>query len=79
MTNKPAADEAQRLMPWETGPTGHGAAQCGWCGRDIHAPALPCSMTNGMGLAAARTKPGLGERCKWELRVRGLDADQRPA
>ena len=79
MKDEQAPTAIERLMPWETGPTGRGAAHCEWCGRDIHAPALPCSLTNGEGLAAARTKPGLGERCKWELRVRGLGADQRPA
>ncbi|WP_419827063.1 hypothetical protein [Sphingomonas sp.] len=59
-------------LPWETEPSGLGTAHCEWCGRDINAPALPCSATDGEGIASAATTPGLGERCKWELRVRGF-------
>ena len=68
-----AADEAPAL-PWTTPPTALGSALCSWCGRDIHAPALPCSVAPVDGLAEMITSPGMGERCQWELRTRGTVA-----
>ena len=68
---EPAApvNEAPAL-PWTTPPTALGSALCSWCGRDIHAPALPCSVAPVDGLAEMITSPGMGERCQWELRTR---------
>jgi hypothetical protein len=61
-----------RPLPWTTEPTGAGSERCAWCGRDINHPALPCSATNGADAASVVTRPGYGDRCTWELRVRGL-------
>ena len=72
MANDPAQRPSPTQMPWNTGPTGLGVRRCDWCGRDIHGPAAPCSATSGSGLTNAITSPGLGDRCKWELRTRGL-------
>ncbi len=71
------ADDGEREsnLPWTTAPSGQGRSYCAWCGRDIHLPAHPCSATGGAGIAAANTIPGLGERCKWELRTRDVGSN----
>ena len=66
-----AADgDDKPALPWTTPPTHLGSATCGWCGRGINAPALPCSVAPVEGLAEMITSPGLGERCQYELRTR---------
>lgn len=59
-----------RAYPWNTGPSGQGSAECGWCGRTIYAPALPCSVQPIVGLANIATSQGLGDRCKYEAETR---------
>ncbi|URW74474.1 hypothetical protein M9980_07715 [Sphingomonas donggukensis] len=56
--------------PWNTGPSGQGAEECGWCGRFIYRPAVPCSVVPIAGLEDIETAPGLGERCKYEAATR---------
>jgi hypothetical protein len=58
------------FLSWNTGPSNLGSAQCTWCGRTIYRPAVPCSVTPPAGLLQMETKPGHGERCKWELTTR---------
>lgn len=65
------ADEPH--LPWTTGPSGQGARMCGWCHRDIHAPALPCSIEPVDGLLRMETQPGFGARCQYELGTRRPD------
>lgn len=69
-------------LPWTTGPSGQGATMCAWCHRDIHAPALPCSVAPVEGLMRLRTQPGFGARCQYELSTRRPDIvtarDRRP-
>lgn len=56
--------------PWNTGPSGQGSTDCGWCDRTIYKPAIPCSVAPIAGLAEIETAPGLGDRCKYEWRTR---------
>ncbi|MDB5696221.1 MAG: hypothetical protein JWN21_1764 [Sphingomonas bacterium] len=43
---------------------------CGWCGRAIYVPAVPCSVRPVAGLASIETASGMGDRCKWEANTR---------
>ena len=74
-----AAPPEAPALPWMKPPTDLGSALCSWCGRDIHAPVLPCSVAPIDGLAEMITSPGMGERCQWELRTRGITDDQSAA
>jgi hypothetical protein len=66
-------DEATHL-PWRTGPSGQGGSTtCGWCHREIYAPALPCSVEPVEGLLRMETQPGVGARCQYELGTRRPD------
>ena len=69
-----AIERRKYAFPWNTEPSGLGSALCDWCGRDIPAQALPCSIAPAEGLELLQTQPGRGDRCKWELRTRGLAA-----
>ena len=60
-------------LPWTTGPSGRGATMCDWCHREIHAPALPCSIEPVEGLMRMDTQPGFGARCQYELSTRRPD------
>jgi hypothetical protein len=60
----------QPALPWATPPTDQGHAMCGWCGRAIYVPAVPCSVRPVAGLAGMETTSGLGDRCKWEVSTR---------
>jgi hypothetical protein len=61
-------------FPWATPPSGQGELYCTWCNRDIYRPALPCSVQPIPNLLAVETRPGFGERCKWEVRTRVASA-----
>ncbi|MES2339715.1 MAG: hypothetical protein V4537_16605 [Pseudomonadota bacterium] len=56
--------------PWNTGPSGQGSTECGWCGRTIYMPAVPCSVAPIPGLEDIVTSAGLGDRCKYEAATR---------
>ncbi|WP_375381525.1 hypothetical protein [uncultured Sphingomonas sp.] len=60
-------------LPWSTGPQAMGSATCAWCDRDIHGPAVPCSVRPVDGLARMETSPGFGRRCQYELATRCPD------
>ena len=70
--DKTTASADKQALPWSTPPTNLGSARCEWCGRNINAPALPCSVAPVDGLSEMATKPGMGERCQWELGTRGV-------
>ena len=57
-------------LPWEVPPSDAGHAVCGWCGRAVYVPAVPCSVHPSPGLLHLNTGPGLGDRCKWEVTTR---------
>lgn len=65
-----AGTSGTTAFPWATPPSGMGANPCAWCGRDIYLPALPCSIQPPPDLLAIATRPGSGERCKWEVLTR---------
>ena len=67
-------DEAllTRPLPWNTGPSGEGSATCAWCGRNIYAPAEPCSVQPIDDIETLVPVPGLGDRCLYEMRTRGF-------
>ena len=67
-----ATDAVPDALPWSTPPSDLGSASCDWCGRNIYAPALPCSVKPILGIDALLTPPCLGDRCLWEMRTRGL-------
>ena len=70
---KPDAEtQAQAALPWATAPSNQGEIDCAWCHRAIHAPALPCSVKAVKGIERIATGPGRGDRCKYEMRTRGL-------
>jgi len=60
----------QIALPWATPPSGLGAQLCGWCDCDIYRPASPCSVRLVPGLSEMKTRPGFGDRCKWEAQTR---------
>jgi hypothetical protein len=60
------------IYPWNTGPSGQGSTECGWCGRYIYRPAVPCSVAPIPDLAGIETGPGLGDRCKYEAATRSF-------
>jgi hypothetical protein len=65
-------------FPWATPPSGKGEDRCEWCGRDIYRPAVPCSVRPVPGLLSLDTRPGLGDRCKWEFRIRATSHATEP-
>jgi hypothetical protein len=65
----------QPPLPWRVQPTDQGHAMCGWCGRAIYVPAVPCSVRPVPGLSGMDTQPGLGDRCKWELSTREVSLE----
>lgn len=73
MTDATSDDtDPARALPWNTGPSsGLGSQSCDWCGRNIYAPALPCSTEQIADIEHLVVAPGLGDRCLWEMRVRG--------
>ena len=71
MLEEQAEGDPHEPLPWATPPTDQGHETCDWCGRAIYHPAVPCSVRPVAGLAEMPTGPGLGDRCKWELRTRG--------
>lgn len=63
---------APRALPWNTPPSDEGFHVCAWCGRAIYSPALPCSVETVPDIAELLQPPCHGDRCLWEMRVRGL-------
>lgn len=57
-------------LPWATPPSDMGLQRCDWCGRDIYRPALPCAVQTVPNLLSMETRPGFGDRCKWEVQTR---------
>ena len=66
-------------LPWATQPSGQGANECGWCGRAIYVPAMPCSIQPVEGLLRMKTMPGQGQRCQYELSTRAPEVIDRAA
>jgi hypothetical protein len=55
--DKATASADKQALPWNTPPTNLGSTRCEWCGRNINAPALPCSVAPVDGLSGLGTKP----------------------
>ena len=67
-------------LPWTVPPSGQGFSDCAWCGRVAYRPAVPCSEAVIRGIAEIEgTSLGLGDRCRWEIRTRGVGATAEPA
>lgn len=69
-----SAPEGSELYPWLSEPRGLGSTECTWCGRSVYLPAVPCSVEPIVDINDIETRPGRGDRCKWETNTRGRAA-----